>query len=449
MRPRTAFIGNLLEQVKGSLWFVPTLAVLAAVALALVIPAFERGAAAPQELGPLSITISPAAARTLLGAIAGSLVTVVALVFSVTFLALQQAATRYTPRIIGDFLNDRTNQIVLGVYLATFAHAILVMAQVRESTEETGAFVPTLSVLFNVGLAMASLAAFIWFMHHIAVSLQVSHILGSLAGELRGSIDRSTSEPRGEPEDPNSYDTALKLLTQDIVEEPHLVLSEGAGYLRRIDKDFLFGAFANGAKVVQVVPRVGQFVQTGSVLLRVWGASPDDPQGVRQAFVLGVERSLTQDPLFGIDHIVDIGLRALSPGINDPMTAIQCLDQVGDGLNRIGHRNLTSPTVTMDYGTIFLFNEPQYEDFVEAGIGPLRRAPGNLEVLTHVLRTIFGIVSQLDSNARKAAYRRHVEGTLDSIRALAVPGPDKQSALDLGKQLLERLPGRPSTAPRP
>jgi uncharacterized membrane protein len=441
LRAQRAFIGNLIEEIRGSLWFLPMLFVLTGVAAGLIVPIFERGMTGEGETGPLGLTVSPSAARTLLGTIAGSLVTVVALVFSVTFLALQQAATRYSPRIVGNFLSDRINQIVLGVYLATFTHAILVMAQVREEVLQTGLFVPTLSVGINVVLALACLAAFIVFMHHISESLQVSHILNALANELGRCIDRYTEEANGAPNDPNRYDVAVAVSTHGLGRGHHAVGSKGSGYLRRIDKAHLFAACGPDAEVVQVVPRVGQFVQTGSLLVRVWGETPDDLV-VQNAFVLGKERSLAQDPLFGIDLLVDIGLRALSPGINDPITAIQCVDRVGDGLTRLGRGTLPPSTVSSEEGATFIFNEPQFQDFVDAGIGPLRRAPANLEVLAHLLTTIQGLVSQLDSNFRKAAFRPHVEGTIVSIGALQIPETDKEPALELGERVLQLLPGR-------
>ena len=187
------------ETIKESLWFVPALLVALAGGLVALTLSIDERDPLLQGLRPWLFGGSASAARALLAAIAGSLITVVALAFSITIVAIQQAATQFSPRVIRNFMRDRGNQVVFGAYIATFVYALLVLRQVREDRDGASEFVPALSITAALLLALVCVALLIYFIHHAATSLQVATIADNIRRELRDGLERLYPQEIAEP----------------------------------------------------------------------------------------------------------------------------------------------------------------------------------------------------------------------------------------------------------
>lgn len=390
-------IHKIWIEVRSSLWFVPGLLVLASMVMALVL--VEIDVAFAQSLASKSwqplLNTGAEGARGMLTAIAGSMITVAGVAFSITIVSLSLASTQYTPRILRNFMRDRANQVVLGVFLAIFTYCLIVLRTIRGGAEKDGAgFVPLLSVAFGLLLALLSIGCLIYFIHHIAASIQASSILRAIMQETAMVMDRLYPEKEG---------AEVGLAQEDAITSGkakwHGVPSGTTGYIQHVDSEGVLSA----ARTHRLAPRLeqlpGEFVVEGSTLMSVdRGLEEDAVAAFRACFVIGDFRTIDQDPGFGIRQMVDIALKALSPGVNDTSTAVSCLDYLSAILARLQNRRLASPFAQEKDGTRMLAPVPSFAHFVSLSFDEIRLASsGNVTVHLHMLR----VVNQILLLARK------------------------------------------------
>ncbi len=316
---------HVRETLRSSLWFVPILSVLAAAALALVAGAADHRY--PGRPSWLSYSGGPTSAQQILTTIAVSMMTFTGLVFTITIVVLQLASSQFSPRVLRSFLRDRGSQLCLGIFTATFVYALLVLVQVR--TGSVGpVFVPGLSITIALGLVTASLGAFIFFVNHIAQSIRVVNIIASVAEETHHSIDALWAEsPSTDPE------RELRLSP-----DPSIVVLDlrGGGVLLGLNVNGLVAIAARQSCVMRLLPKVGDFVANGAPLFAIHDArEPVNADALHRQVDFGRERTMRQDPAFGLRQLVDIASKALSPAVNDPTTAVQAIDRIHDILSHL------------------------------------------------------------------------------------------------------------------
>jgi len=321
------------ERISGSFWFVPMLMAAAAIALAQATIAFDSKAT-DGWLHAQSWVYNGGAegATAMLSTIASSMITIAGVVFSMTLVALSLASSQLGPRLLRTFMTDKTNQVVLGTFVATFLYSLMVLRAIRRADE--GIFVPHLSVAFGVILAVASLGVLVYFIHHVAVSIQADNVVARIGAELTESIDRLFPENTGKSLGEGSF-------TEAFGRDCCAIGASEDGYVQLIDSDALLALAEEEDMVLRVERRPGQFVVKGSPLAFGWpGGRVDEKIKARidGAFVLGSYRSPAQDVEFGINQLVEIAVRALSPGVNDPFTAIACADRLGAALACLAQR---------------------------------------------------------------------------------------------------------------
>lgn len=386
---------NLWENVQSSLWFIPTVLIGLAILLSSFLIQVDIGLAQRQSpLIPWIFSGTADAARTLLSAVASSLITVISIAISLTIVAMVQASAQFTPRVLRQFTASRPNQVVLGTYAATFIYALLVLRTVR-SAEEGAPFVPALSVTTVVGLALLCIGLLIFFIHHMSQSLQVSVIMDEVRQEIIAQIEVLYPEEIGDgiADPPPSATLKEQLRDQG---EPVIVRAKQAGFVRMIDEETLLNASFTATRWVWIRPQIGEFVADGAILAeldQVEGVAEDVMQQVRNAFVIDRERTIRQDPLFGIRQLVDIALRALSPGINDMTTAEYALYHLGDAMGRLAVRAFPSALRTTDNGqTQIIVARLTWDAVVDAAFSQIRQAAANdvhvTQTLLHVLNTL-------------------------------------------------------------
>ena len=273
----------------------------------------------PRTLFP--VNQDPAVALTIPSEIAGSIMTVVSIVFAILLMTLTLASTQFSPRILVSFVRDKSTQRTLGVFLGTFSYCMAALPAVRSVPRP---FVPTLTVFVAMLLALVCVGWLIFFINHISRSISVSNIVDRIAREVEQVIDELMPRPRG------PYGIAERFEPLREMRE-RLIDNRKSGYIRFVDVAFLHErARTEGLRIV-LERRVGQFVPAGVPILRVAEAGRVTPERETQllsAIDVGPARTLQQDVEFGIIQIVDIALRAISPAVNDPTTAINCIDQL-------------------------------------------------------------------------------------------------------------------------
>lgn len=311
---------SLWQRGLNQFWMVPSLIILAALGLGVLLPILD---AALGGSVPLAFPGGPDGARGLLGTIAGAMISVTGLVFSITIVVLQLASNQFTPRILKRFLATHSGQYTLGIFLATFLYALTVLRDVRGGGDGQPAFVPQLSVSVSFLLVLGSVVAFIFYIQEVTSMIQVSEVI-SLLGDRTAHFVEDVF-PRA--------DASRGIGEWETDGDPVIVaLNDRNGHIVEIDERGLVALAQRLDLRVEIVPEIGQFITPGQPLAKVWGAdadSLDEMQSlVNREIQLGADRSMTQDPLFGIRQLVDIAERALSPAINDPTTAVQVLNEI-------------------------------------------------------------------------------------------------------------------------
>ncbi len=399
---------NLWENVRSSLWFIPTLLVgVAVLGSSLLIEADRALAQRESTLIPWIFSGSADAARTLLSVVAGSLITVISIAISLTIVALVQASAQFTPRVLRQFTASHTNQVVLGTYTATFVYALLVLRTVR-SGDEGEAFVPALSVTSAVGLAVLCLALLIFFIHHMSQSLQVAVILDEVRQEVLEQIAVLYPETIGADSTELTAPATIKAQLKESNRGAVLIRSERAGFVRKIDEQTLLNAPLATTQWVWIRPQIGDFVAYGSIIAeldQVDGATEELCKQIHDAFVIDRERTITQDMLFGIRQLVDIGLKALSPGINDVTTAEYALYHIGDAVGRLAVRAFPSAVRTTPNGqTQLLFTRPTWDDIVDTAFSQLRHAAAaDMHATETLLQVLYDLALRITPGPRTAA----------------------------------------------
>ena len=351
------------EYLRGTYWAVPSTMAVAAVGLAIgMIQADESATARLLDRLTWVYTGGPEGARAVLSTIAASMITVAGVTFSITIVALTLASQQFGPRLLRNFLRDPGNQVVLGTFVSTFIYCLLVLRTVRGSDNEE--FVPHLAVTVGVGLAMLSLGVLIFFIHHVATSIQASQIIANVAEDLEAAIDRLFPEDIGEGAvtdlDGASHEPAVDGDARE-------VRAKTTGYVQAIDSEGLMDLARERNVVVRVRARPGAFVRRGEVLLAVTPApshADGDDKRCQRMFIVGSDRNGTQDVTFFVDQLVELAVRALSPGINDPGTARLCIDRLEQALCHLAGRRIPSAARRDEEGRIRVFACP----FTFAGI---------------------------------------------------------------------------------
>lgn len=407
-------IRNWWENVQSSLWFIPAVLGVVAIALSYIMP--EIDTRVEDELTRQTDWLffgTADSARAILSAISGSLITVITLLFSITMLTLQQAATQYTPRIIRTFMNDRGVQTVLGVFLATFLYSLLILRQVRGEDAVGGSSIPMLSVSLAMLLTLVCLALLIFFIHHSATMFQAATIVERIHHEMLESIDRLYPEAIGNASD---EELTLKAFRDRYGNRPSvLVRADSSGYLRRVDDDAIGSAIGAGGWGI-VHPPIGGYIAHQRPLVEVGGGVGDDEECIEQlrnAFVLGKERTLSQDDMYGIRQLVDIALKALSPSIHDPTTAEHVISCLGDILVVLASRSFPSAVRRIRHDdepdAVMWFNRPDFHAYVEASFGQIRWvARDNVHVTRHLLSVLTEIERQMVGE-RQQAIRHEID----------------------------------------
>lgn len=405
---------RLLERVRSAFWFVPATCVVAAAGLALALVQLDEKL--QRDGGGVAFAGGPESARSLLSAIASSMLTLTALVFSITVVVLQLTSSQFSPRVLRTFLRDRQNQLTLGVFTATFVYALMALREVRGQDGLVDLFVPGITISVAFGLVLVSVALFVAYIHHIVNSIRVVTIIDRIRIETESTIDRLAERDAEAAPLPPAPDGPVR----DIA-------AARSGAVVAVDVDRLVRLAAEAHIVLRVVPQIGEFVPEGSPLLQApVGANVDDA-ALGRAVQLDIERDTSQDIAFGLRQLVDIAERALSPGINDPTTAVQCLDQLHALLRRLGTRPLPTGAHTDRGGAVRLVVPTMgWDDYVALAFDEIRHWGSESLQVHRRLRGLLGDLLAVVEHERRPPLRRQL-ALLDE-RAADLPEVERPAA---------------------
>lgn len=404
---------NRWDALRTNFWFVPTVMVWMAVVLSFVAISLDDMLGANNWFATLGWTVSrgPEGSRQLLAAVAGTEITIASLTFSITIVALQLASSQFGPRLLRNFMRDAGNQVTLGTFIATFTYCLLVLRTVNGSEDNT--HVPHIAVTIGVLLALLSLGILIYFIHHAAESIQAENVIASVSRDLQETIGWLFPEKLGQ-EPPDRSHWVSGGLPEDFDSFSKPVPASMGGYVQGIDDQALLDTALEHDLVLRVMKRPGKFVVHGGTLVEAWPIERVNDQVIdrlKTAFYLGHRRTLTQDVEFAIDQLVEVALRALSPGINDPFTAITCVDHLGAALVELADRRLPSPYRHDDTGRLRVATNASTPDgLVDAAFHQIRQAArSNAAVSLRLLEVIADAGRQILEPSFRAALWRHAQ----------------------------------------
>ncbi len=388
------------EKVRGSYWFLPTLLACAGLALGLslvMIDARLGGA----WLGQYEWFYGsrPEGARSMLSTIAGSTITVAGVVFSITLAAVTYASGQFGPRLLGNFMRDRGNQATLGVFIGTYLYCLVVLRTVRSAGEASinsggavhDAFVPHLAMFGGLTLAIVSTAVLIYFVHHVTSGIHINNVIAQVGNDLIAKIRRPDNQEDTEREATSPPPVAGTTLA---------IMAAKTGYIESIDVGALLKIASRNDLVVRPIRRVGDFVSEGWTILEAHSPALISDRTIEECiavFTVGRQRTAKQNLRFGIDELVEIAARALSPGVNDPFTAIACLDWLGAALAELDRRPFTPRQMFADDGSVRIILSPlNFEDYLQAAFGQLRSyVAADPNARAHALNTLTDLATHV------------------------------------------------------
>ncbi|MGY1828443.1 MULTISPECIES: DUF2254 domain-containing protein [unclassified Blastococcus] len=405
-------VQRLWRGMRSTLWPIPLLTVTLAVGLGVGMPIVDGYLGTGGPASPLSFVFGggPAAARDLLASIAGSLISVTGVIFSLTVVALQLGSSQYSPRLLQTFATDRVVQLTLAQLTGTFVYALTVLRTVRTAEAAAGddSFVPRVSITLAFLFAVGSVVALVVFLGHLARSLRVETMLRDVHAEATRAVRDEDDEPDDGGRLPERPGTPVE--------------ATGSGFVIDVDVEHLVEAARDADVVLALSPRMGDAVVAGTPLAEAWrrgGGPVEDVAPLRDALSRGVrlsyERSPDQDPAYSLRKIVDIAGRALSPGINDPTTAVHALSHVSALLGVLLRRRGTVRSWCDDDGAVRLL-VPQWtaDELLTVGLEePLQYASGQPAVLRRIAGLLHEVAWQVRGEGLDDALRSLLDRTVD------------------------------------
>lgn len=397
-----------IEEVRSGYWFIPMAFVVGAVASAFGLIAIDRYLG---DRGTPAWTYAggPENASVTLSTIAASMITFTGLVFSITVLALQLTSSQFSPRALRNFLSDRVSQFALGTFVATFAYSFAALSAVRVASGDDPSFVPGITVTGAFLLMGASLLMFIEYIHHTAQSVRVVSIIERIANETREVIERlypEVTSDDGHDSDDEHDDDDEEVARVAAGTSVHVVPSDRAGVIVDADLDALARIAAQREGAVHLLHPIGSYVCRGQPLLHIDGPT-DGNEPWHRYIVMGRERTMRLDVAFGLRQLVDIAERALSPGVNDPTTAVQCMDRIHDLLRRMASRPVPAMrTGVYDGVTRAWAPAPSFADLVQLGTEEIRHwGHESIQVRRRLYAMFDDLLSATDDADRRTMLR--------------------------------------------
>jgi uncharacterized membrane protein len=436
------WIANNWDDLRNSFWFIPTIMVAAAIALSWGAIRIDKSMDDGNWMAALGWTFSrgPEGSRAVLSTVAASMMTIASVTFSITIVALQLASSQFGPRLLRNFMGDRGNQIAIGTFIATFTYCLLVLRTVNGMESEE--FVPHIAVTIGLALALVSVAVLIYFIHHSAESIQAESVIAVVAGELHQSIERLFPARSGESP-PESVQEPAQALPESFDRDCQPITSEQSNYVEAIDVDSLVELAAEHGLVISLALRPGKFSMAGGPLATVWPGEKvdDDVVGkIRSKFYFGRRRTLVQDVEFAIDQLVEVAVRALSPGVNDPFTAVNCVDRLGAALCVAADRTFPSPYRYDDKSQLrVVAHGTTIPGMVEAAFNQIRQAARHDTAVTlRLLETVAAVARRTDDEEFRAALEQQARAIhRGSESGLADPMDRAEADIRFDKALRE------------
>ncbi len=418
---------NIWSGLQSSLWFIPALMGLGAIGLAVLILLLDsrfsmEGASEVWWL----YAGEPADARELLSTLLSSMISMTTLVVSITMVVLTLTANQLGPRLIRNFMGRTGTQVSIGIFIMTIVYQVVVLRTLKANTDFEE--VPHVAVTVGTALAIINLFVLLFFVHYLARSIVADTVVARVGADLGSAIARLLPADDGGP--PPEVTSIRDALPDDFDERAAAIGLPKDGYVQAIEFEDLVDLAHSRDILLRLDFRAGHFIIRGGGQIKIYPGDRLDPElaaAIVDQILIGPERSPTQDLEYSIRHLVEIGLRALSPGINDPFTAIAVLDRLGAALAALMCREL-QPRVFRDRDGVgrVISRAPSHGGLIDAAFHQIRRAGANQpEVIIHMLEIIGQLAGTVRLPSQHVALMRHALVIAETGRGAAADPVDR------------------------
>ncbi|WP_353931131.1 DUF2254 domain-containing protein [Okeanomitos corallinicola TIOX110] len=405
-------LNKLWDALHSSYWFLPSVMVTLGICLVIIMLFIDHQV----NFSSIGLIYSGDAegARGVLSVIASSMVSVTATAFSITIVALQLASRNFGPRLLRNFMRDTGNQIVLGSFLSTFIYSLLILRSIYDKEDDL--FIPNLSITVGILLSLVSIGVLIYFIHHASTIIQSSHVLESVSQDLYESINRLFPEKIGHDQKYIQHNSinSDRDINIDFNSQSFPVTANKNGYLQLIDDDRLIKIARDYQIIIYIQAKPGEFIISDSVLAVVFPADKVNHKLstiIQKIFILGKERTNQQDIEFPILQLVEIALRAISPAVNDPFTAIYVIDRLCAGLCQLVQREFPSACrYDQDHKLRVIVKPVSFAKLLNDAFEQIRQNLHSQTAVTiHLLEAIATIASFTQNSHYHALLRHHAD----------------------------------------
>lgn len=409
-------IADLWADLHASLWFIPMLMFSGSIVLAILLIQLDLAVDTEKliEYSPI-FAISSGGSRAMLAAVAGSMLTVVALAFTLTLNAMTHASGQFTPRILRNFMRDRANQFILGYFVGVFAYSLLTLLAIRSGDDVQ--FVPILATFAGLFFTLGGVIVLIFFIHHIAASLQITTIIDKIVDDTKKSITKLFPEDLA---DPAETDEQMQAWQADEDQQWLTVPTLSVGYIQSVDTNGLIKFAEENNLILRMECGIGRFVPRGAALISLTNdrntSSLDFKIGdevvetLNGLFGIDRNRMIEQDVRFGIRQIVDIALKALSPGVNDTSTGVNCIQYLGDIIGELARKQFPLKVRSNDSEPRVIVAAPTFEDYVKTAFDQIRiSGKGNVAIFEQLTQAIAYSASCTADQSRRQILKKQID----------------------------------------
>lgn len=427
------------NELKATFWFVPIILIICSVLLFVSLVYIDGLIKVPSEgLGRFFFVSSSDSARSILSTISAAMIGVAGTVFSVTLVALTLASSQFGPRLIKNFMYVRLNQIVLGAYISTYLYCLLVLTAVKDEGGYT--FIPSMSILVAILATIANIVLLIVFIHQIATSIQADEIISDISESISERVKKLFPEKMGEGAEQEEYVDAF--IEIGSYKKSSAIKSLKSGYLQHIDSANLMELVRKYDALLELYYKPGGYLVEGIELARIyyeedWGE--DKSQEILNQFVIGETKTVQQDVEFSIHQMVEIAARALSPGVNDPYTAIACIDNLTATMAYLAQAKFPSKYRLDKEGKLRIITEAlTFDGVLDAAFNQIRQfSGGSTAVIIRLMEALTTIYGFIEKESHKEAVVKHAEMVLTVGEQTIKEKNDIQDLIERSEKILK------------
>jgi uncharacterized membrane protein len=438
---------NTWDSLQTSFWFVPSFMLMIAIFLS-ALSVYLDDQEYFKDFRELAWVWAGGASgsREMLSTIAGSMMAVTGVTFSITIVAMTLAANQFGPWILRNFMRDRGNQVVLGTFISTFTYSLLVLGRVRQENNGSEAFVPYISITIAIVLVLASLGILIFFIHHVAHSLQAENMIAAISRELQAVLQRLYPEKLGLSLGEEIGEEEGEKCRKNQEGRSVYIRSRKSGYLQTVESRRLLDLCIEKNILVRLFHRPGAFILKDAVVMEVWPLTEDTGdlgEDLAGKLIIGKRRTPVQDVEYPMHQLVEVALRALSPSLNDPYTAIASLDRLAEALLAMARRKIPSLYRYDEQKKLRIITDrTTFRGMADIAFDQIRESSaGNVEIIVRMLHHIGIIAEQAIRDEDKHVLQRHAELIRENALKNLETEYNKDKIEDIFNQVIFALAG--------